>query len=64
MKDKLLHNLQFFIIACLESAVVVENISVVIREDEFVLNIMHATLQVGSSQSAVTNKNKPARPRS
>jgi len=60
--DKRLHGLQLFFTACLESAGVVENISLTIREDDFVLHIVQATLQAGSSISAVSNKNRPAQP--
>jgi hypothetical protein len=39
-----LNNLQLFFTAGFESAGVVENISVVVSEDEFVLDVMPATL--------------------
>ena len=61
--DKLLHNLQLGFTSSLESTRVMENIAGVICEDEFVLDVVLATLQVGSFQSAVTDKNKPVRPR-
>jgi hypothetical protein len=44
MTDKLLHNLQLVFIPCLESAGVVENITVMVREDQFVLDVVFATL--------------------
>jgi hypothetical protein len=59
--DKVSNNLQLFRIASFKSTAVVENITVV-REDEFVLYVMLATLQGGSSQLAVTNKNKHVQP--
>ena len=60
--DKILHNLQLSSISSLESAGVVENITGVVCEDEFVLDVVLATLQVESSQSIVTDNNKPVQP--
>jgi len=37
----------------------VENIAIVVREDEFVVDVVLATLQAGS---AIANNNKPAKP--
>ena len=42
--DKILDDLQLFFTASFESARVVEKITVVIREGEFVLDVVHATL--------------------
>ena len=42
--DKILHNFQLFFTASFESAGVVEDISVVVSEDEFVLDVMDVTL--------------------
>lgn len=50
-KDKFLHGFQFGFAACFESAGVMENIAVVTREDEFVIDIMLATLQAISFTS-------------
>ena|SRR6266850_347847 len=60
--DKILHNLQLGSHASLESARVVENITGVICEDEFVFDVVLATLQAGSLQSVVTDKDKPVQP--
>jgi hypothetical protein len=60
--DKLLHSLQLVFAASLEATRVVENIAFMIRKDDFVLDVMLATLRAGSSPSAVTDKNKPAQP--
>jgi hypothetical protein len=54
---KFLNDLQFVFTAGFESAGIVENITVVVSEDEFVLDVMHATLQAESSRSAATNGN-------
>ena len=47
--DKFLYSLQLAFTACLKSARVVENIAIMIREDEFIVDIVLATLQVGFS---------------
>jgi hypothetical protein len=60
--DKLLHGLQLIVIAGLESTGVVENISSMIREDEFVLDVVQTALRARSSRSAATDKNQPAQP--
>jgi hypothetical protein len=58
-----LNNLQLAFTTSLKSAGVVENVAIMVRKDEFVLDVMLATLEAGysGSRSAVTNK-KPARP--
>jgi hypothetical protein len=61
--NKFLNSLQLVFTARFKSAGVVEKITVVVRENEFVLDVMRATLEAGSSRSAVTNKKEPARPR-
>jgi hypothetical protein len=45
-----LHDLQLFFTAGLESTGVMENISLMIREDDFVLDVVQATLQEGTSR--------------
>jgi hypothetical protein len=50
--DELLHCLQLVFAARLESTGVVENISLVIRKDKFVLDVVQAALEAGSSRSA------------
>jgi hypothetical protein len=47
--DKPLHSLQLVFAASLEATRVVENISFMIREDDFILHVVQATLQAGSS---------------
>jgi len=47
--DKFLDSLQLVLTARLKSAGVVENISLMVCEDEFILNIVLATLSTGSS---------------
>jgi len=47
--DKYLYHLQLVLTARLKSAGVVENIAVVVREDEFVVDVVLATLQAGFS---------------
>src|SRR6267142_3770508 len=58
--DKFLHNLQLRFIPCLEFSGVVENISIVLCEGDFVLDVVQATLRVGSSRSAIADEDKPA----
>ena len=60
--DKLLHNLQLTFAASLEATRVMENITLMTREDDFVFDVMLATLRAGSSRSAITDKNKLAQP--
>ena len=60
--DKFLNDLQLFFTARLKSAGVVENVSIVIREDEFILNVVIATLSTEFSLSAVANQNMGIQP--
>ena len=47
--DKFLDNLQLVFTACLKSPGVVENVSIVVREDEFILDVVKTTLSTGFS---------------
>jgi len=47
--NKSLDGLQLIFTARLKPAGVMENISIVVREDEFILNVVKATLSTGSS---------------
>ena len=47
--DKFLYNLQFVFSARFKSAGVVENVAVMVCEDEFVIDVVFATLQAGTS---------------
>ena len=47
--DKFFYNFQLVYTARLKSARVVENIAIVVREDEFVVDVVFATLKVGFS---------------
>ena len=47
--DKSLDNLQLVFTACLKSPGVVENVSIVVREDEFILDVVKTTLSTGFS---------------
>jgi len=47
--DKFLYHLQLVFTAGLKSTGVVENIAVMVREDEFVVDVVLATLQAGFS---------------
>jgi len=60
--NKILHNLQFFFTAGFKPAGVVENITVMLPEYEFVFDVMQATLQAASSRSVVISEKKPAQP--
>ena len=60
--NKALHDLQFLATAGYKPAGVVENITVMLREYEFVLDVMQATLQAASSRSVVTGENKLIQP--
>jgi hypothetical protein len=60
--DKILHHLQLIFTTGLKSARVMENITAVVCEYELVLDVVLATLQAGSSRSAVTRKNKHPQP--
>jgi hypothetical protein len=50
-----LNDPQLVYTAGLKSSGIMEDTAVVVREDEFILDVMHATLQVGSSRSVITN---------
>ena len=54
--DKFLDGLQLVCAACLKSTGVMENISIVVREGEFIVDIVKATLSTGSSRSAVSER--------
>jgi hypothetical protein len=54
--NKVLHNLQLCFIPSLESSGVMENITIVVCEGNFVLDVVQATLRVGSSRSAIADK--------
>jgi hypothetical protein len=59
--DKILHNLQLCLITSLESSGVVENVTIVLGKGDFVLDVVQATLRVGSSRSAIADdKDRPA----
>ena len=47
--DEFLYSLQFVFTARLKSAGVVEKIAIMVREGEFVVDVVLATLQVGPS---------------
>ena len=51
--DKFLDSPQLVCAACLKSTGVMEDVSIVVREDEFILDVVKATLSTGSSRSAV-----------
>ena len=52
--DKFSDSPKLDLAAWLKSAGVVENVSIMLREDEFILNVVAATLSAGFSWSAVT----------
>ena len=54
--DKFLDNLQLVFTTCLESPGVVENVSIVVREDEFILDVVMTTLSTGYSRSAAAER--------
>ena len=54
--DKFLDNLQLVFTTCLESPGVVENVSIVVREDEFILYVVMTTLSTGYSRSAAAER--------
>src|SRR6266850_4770743 len=58
--NKVLHDLQLRFTPSLKSSGVVENVSIVLCEGNFVLDVVQATLRVGSSRSAIADKDKPA----
>jgi hypothetical protein len=55
-----LHDVQLSFIPGLESSGVVENITTVVCEGDFILDVVQTTLQVGSSRSAIADEDKPA----
>jgi len=59
-----LHDLQFILATSLESAGVVENITIMAFKNEFVIDTMETTLQprLSWSQSAIANKNMLVQP--
>ncbi len=60
--DEILDDLHLVLTATLKSAGIVENITLMCRENEFVLDAMHAALQL-KLWSAVSNKTKVVEPR-
>ena len=60
--DKFLYSIQFVFTARLKSAGVVENIACMVREDEFVIDIVVSTLQAGFSLTAIANDDELAEP--
>jgi hypothetical protein len=54
--NKILHNLQLRFAPSLEPSGVVENITIVLCEGNFVLDVVQATLRVGPSRSAIADK--------
>jgi len=59
--DEILDDLHLVLTATLKSAGIVENITLMCRENEFVLDAMHAALQL-KLRSAVSNKTKVVEP--
>jgi len=47
--DKFLDGRQLVCAACLKSARVMENVSIMVREGEFIVDVVKATLSTGSS---------------
>ena len=60
--DKFLYNLQLVFTPRLKSAGVMENIATMVCEDEFVVDIVVATLRGGLSRSAIADNSKPTKP--
>ena len=60
--DKFPYSIQFVFTSRLKSAGVVENIACMVREDEFVIDIVVSTLQAGLSLSAIANEDELAEP--
>jgi hypothetical protein len=58
--NKVLHNLQLYLIPSFKSWRVMENVTIVLCEGNFVLDVVPTTLRVGSSQSAIADKDKRA----
>jgi len=61
--DEILDDVQLILTATLKSAGIVKNITLMCRESEFVLDTMHAALQL-KLRSAVSNKTKVVEPQS
>jgi hypothetical protein len=61
--DEILDDLQLILTATLKSAGIVKNITLMRRENEFVLDAMRAALQL-KLRSAVSNKTKVVEPQS
>ena len=59
--DEILDSLHLILTATLKSAGIVKNITLMVRENEFVLDVMHAALQL-KLRSAVSNKTKVVEP--
>ena len=59
--DEILDSLHLILTATLKSAGIVKNITLMVRENEFVLDVMHAALQL-KLRSAVSNKTKAVEP--
>jgi len=57
-----LYGLQLVFAACLEPTGVVENIAVMVREDEFVVDVVLTTLHAGFLIPVIADNNKPAKP--
>jgi hypothetical protein len=60
--NKVLHDLQLLFVSSFEPSGVVENITFVLCEGDFILDVVQATLRVGASRSrsAIADKDKPA----
>ena len=54
--DKFLDGAQLVCTACFKSTGVMENVSIVVREGEFILDVVKATLSMGSSRSVVSER--------
>jgi hypothetical protein len=61
--DEILDDVQLILTATLKSAGIVKNITLMCSENEFVLDAMHAALQL-KLRSAVSNKTKVVEPQS
>jgi hypothetical protein len=63
-ENKFANNRQLVFTSILETAGVMENVTVMVGGDEFVVDVMQAKLHEGNSPSAITgtSKNKPAQP--
>ena len=56
--DKFLDGLQLVCTACLKSTRVMENVSIVVREGEFIVDVVKATLSTEWSRSAVDERTR------